>query len=141
MPHELTTKCLGRCKPKCSNEEYVLSTGSCSVPGFFVCCRKPGNGCLHVTFSDIFVTQTWSANGPATRSQLPIEHLLGDPAIFHSLGVTKPAQMSLRQKCKHAGNVAWESTSLFETLPCCEVTQSFLTQHMWKVLCRHSWQL
>ena len=44
---------------------------------------------LHIPFADIFVMQSWSANGPGARSQIPLDHILGDPALFHSVDITK----------------------------------------------------
>jgi len=49
----------------------------------------------HVVLDNVFVAQFGSASSMRCIIELPIEDILGQTTIFHTVDVTWPAQMSL----------------------------------------------
>ena len=83
-----------------------------STPPFRAISRKalPGHSVdvdsLHVSYSDIFVSQVRAACGSSAQSQLTVEDVFWNATILHTANMTQPSQSALSEQGVHSGKTS-----------------------------------
>ena len=58
---------------------------------------------LHVSYSDIFVSQVRAPCGSSAQSQLTVEDVFWNATILHTVDMTQPSQSALSEQGIHSG--------------------------------------
>ena len=61
---------------------------------------------LHISYSDIFISQVSAAGGSPPQSQLTVEDVFWNATILHTVDMTQPTQYALSKQSVHTGKTS-----------------------------------